>query len=81
MEKYLAEKFLTYLDESNKNIGDILFNSIFKSGERLVNLMNNLYPKIEEKTDGLRTQLEEAWKSAEDIGNFENKFNEMKNLK
>ena len=81
LEKYLAEKFLTYLDESNKNIGDILFNSIFKSGERLVNLMNNLYPKIEEKTDGLRTQLEEAWKSAEDIGNFENKFNEMKKLK
>ena len=25
---------------------DILFNSIFKSGERLVELMNNLYPRI-----------------------------------
>ena len=81
LEKYLAEKFLTYLDENNKNIGEILFKSIFKSGERLVNLMNNLYPKIEEKTDGLRTQLEEAWKSAEDIGDYENKFNEMKKLK
>ena len=43
--------------------------------------MNNLYPKIEEKTDGLRTQLEEAWKTAEDFGDFENKFNEMKKLK
>ena len=81
LEQYLADKFLTYLDESTRNIGEILFNSIFKSGERLVNLMNNLYPKIEEKTDGLRTQLEEAWKSAEDIGDFENKFNEMKKLK
>ena len=81
LEKYLADKFLSFLDENNKNIGNILFDSIFKSGERLVNLMNNLYPKIEEKTDGLRTQLEEAWKSAEDVGDFENKFNEMKKLK
>ena len=66
LQRYLADKFLTFLDENNKNIGDILFDSIFKSGAKLVNLMNILYPKIEEKTDGLRTQLEEAWKSAED---------------
>ena len=81
LQKYLADKFLTFLDENNKNIGNILFNCIFKSGERIVKLINNLYPKIEEKTDGLRTQLEEAWKSAEDIGDYENKFNEMKKLK
>ena len=79
--KILSNKFLSFLDENNKSIGDILFKSIFKSGERLVELMNNLYPKIEEKTDGLRTQLEEAWKTAEDVGDFENKFNEMKKLK
>ena len=81
LQKILSKKFLDFLDENNKNIGEILFQSIFKSGERLVELMNNLYPRIEEKTDGLRTQLEEAWKSAEDIGDFENKFNEMKKLK
>ena len=81
LQKYLANKFMTFLDENNKIIGNILFNCIFKSGERLVNLLNILYPKIEEKTDGLRTQLEEAWKSAEDIGDFENKFNETKKLK
>ena len=81
LQKILSKKFLKFLDDSNKEIGEILFNTIFKSGERLVELMNNLYPRIEEKTDGLRTQLEEAWKSAEDIGNFENKFNEMKKLK
>ena len=79
--KVLSNKFLTFLDETNKSIGDVLFKSIFKNGERLVELMNNLYPKIEEKTDGLRTQLEEAWKTAEDFGDFENKFNEMKKLK
>ena len=77
LQKLLANKFLSFLEENNKNIGDLLF----KSGERLIELINNLYPKIEEKTDGLRTQLEEAWKSAEDIGNFENKYNEMKKLK
>lgn len=81
LQRYLSDKFLTFLDDNNKSIGEILFNCIFKSGERLVNLVNNLYPKIEEKTDGLRTQLEEAWKSAEDNGDFENKFNEMKKLK
>ena len=81
LQKILAKKFLSFLEENNKGIGEILFNSIFKSGERLVELMNNLYPRIEEKTDGLRTQLEEAWKSAEDIGDFENKFNEMRKLK
>ena len=81
LQRYLADKFLTYLDEYNKNIGNILFDCIFKSGGRLVNLVNNLYPKIEEKTDGLRTQLEEAWKSAEAVGDFENKYNEMKKLK
>ena len=81
LQRYLSDKFLTFLDDNNKSIGEILFTCIFKSGERLVNLVNNLYPKIEEKTDGLRTQLEEAWKSAEDNGDFENKFNEMKKLK
>ena len=50
LQRYLADKFLTFLDENNKNIGDILFDSIFRSGEKLVNLMNILYPKIEEKT-------------------------------
>ena len=81
LQKLLSKKFLSFLDESSRDIGQILFNSIFKSGERLVDLVNNLYPRIEEKTDQLRTQLEEAWKSAEDIGDFENKFNEMKKLK
>ena len=81
LQKYLAEKFLTYLDENNKNIGKLLFDCIFKTGERLVNLVNSLYPKIEEKTDGLRSQLEEAWKSAEENGEYENKYNEMKKLR
>ena len=78
LQRYLADKFLTYLDENNKSIGKLLFDCIFKSGERLTNLINNLYPKIEEKTDGLRSQLEEAWKSAEENGDFENKYKEMK---
>ena len=81
LQKYLSEKFLSFLDENNKSIGKLIFDCIFKSGERMVNLVNNLYPKIEEKTVGLRTQLEEAWKLAQENGEFENKFNEMKKLK
>ena len=81
LQKYLADKFLTFLDETNTNIAKILFDCIFKSGERLVNLVNNLYPKIEEKTDGLRTQLEDAWKQAEENAEYESKYTEMKKLK
>ena len=81
LQKILANKLLEFLDEENKNIVNILFKSIFKSGERLIQLINNLYPRIEEKTDSLRTQLEEAWRSSEDIIDFENKYNEMKKLK
>ena len=81
LQKYLADKFMTFLDETNTNIAKILFDCIFKSGERLVNLVNNLYPKIEEKTDGLRTQLEEAWKQAEENAEYESKYTEMKKLK
>ena len=78
LQKYLADKFLSFLDENNKSIGNILFDCIFTTGEKIVKLINNLYPKIEEKTDSLRTQLEEAWRSAEDRDDYENKFNEMK---
>ena len=45
LQKLLANKFLSFLEENNKNIGDLLFKSIFKSGERLIELINNLYLK------------------------------------
>lgn len=81
LQKYLCEKFLGTLDKNDKQIGTILFKNIFQSGERLVELINNLYPKIEEKTDTLRNQLEDAWKAAEEITDFEQKFNETKKEK
>ena len=54
LEKNLAEKFLENLDEENSIIANFLFKIIFKTGDRLVNLINLLYPKIEEKTENLR---------------------------
>ena len=78
--EYLSKKFLSLLDEDMKKIGQNIFEMVFKSGRQLVELLNNLYPKIEEKTDILRNQLEHAWKAAEDISDYENKYNESKKL-
>ena len=78
LKKMLSNKFLSFLSEEDKNIGKLIFDSIFKSGERLVELLNLLYPKIEEKTDSLRNQLEEAWKIADEITDFEGKYKSAK---
>ena len=78
LKKMLSNKFLSFLDKEDKHIGKIIFESIFKTGERLVQLLNALYPKIEEKTDSLRNQLEEAWKIADEINDFEIKYKQAK---
>ncbi len=74
LQKYLSDKFIERLEDKNQEIGKLLFKNIFKSGQLLVNLINNLYPKIEEKTENLRNQLEEAWKAAEEINDYEKKY-------
>ena len=81
LKKMLSDKFLSFLNEEDKALGSLIFNSIFKTGERLVELVNMLFPKIEEKTDSLRNQLEEAWKIADDITDFEGKYKEVKKEK
>ena len=81
LKKMLAKKFLSFLNEEDKNIGNLIFDSIFKTGERLVELVNTLFPKIEEKTDSLRNQLEEAWKIADEVNDFEGKYKETKKEK
>ena len=65
LQKHLAEKYLNYLDEENNIIGNFIFKIIFNTSDRLVELINLLYPKIEEKTENLRNELEEAWKALE----------------
>ena len=81
LTKMLAKKFLSYLSEEDKNIGNLIFDTVFKTGKRLVELVNILFPKIEEKTDSLRNQLEEAWKIADEITDFEGKYKETKKEK
>ena len=81
LKKMLSNKFLSFLNEEDKNIGKLIFDSIFKTGERLVDLINKLFPKIEEKTDSLRNQLEEAWKIADETTDFEGKYKEAKKEK
>ena len=81
LQKNLAEKYLENVDEENSIIGNFLFKIIFKTGDRLINLINLLYPKIEEKTENLRNELEEAWKAAGEISDYETKYKSIKNIK
>ena len=81
LEKNLAEKYLENVDEENSIIGNFLFKIIFKTGDRLINLINLLYPKFEEKTENLRNELEEAWKAAGEISDYETKYKSIKNIK
>ena len=81
LEKYLSDKFLEYLEGENKEIASTLFNLAYKNTERLISLINILYPKIEDKINTLRNQLEEAWKSADEAADFENKLNQEKKMK
>ena len=81
LQKNLAEKYLFYLDKENSSLGNYLFKIIFQTADKLIDLINNLYPKIEEKTDNLRHQLEEAWKAAGEISDYETKYKNIKNIK
>ena len=81
LQKHLAEKYLNYLDEENNIIGNFIFKIIFNTSDRLVELINLLYPKIEEKTENLRNELEEAWKAASEISDYEKKYKNIKNTK
>ena len=78
LKKVLAKKYLSFLNKEDKDIGNIIFDTVFKTAERLVELLNMLFPKIEEKTDSLRNQLEEAWKIADETTNFEVKYKQVK---
>ena len=81
LQKILAEKFLEYLNEENGIIGNFLFKVIFLTCDKLVELINRLYPKIEEKTQNLRKELEEAWKAAGEISDYETKYKTILNTK
>lgn len=74
IQKYLSKKFLSKLSDEEREIGNLLLDNIFESGNNLVELINNLYPKIEDKTETLRNQLEDAWKAAEEITDYEEKY-------
>lgn len=78
---YFKNKYLTILEnknlEASKILGEI-FDNILKAGDFLTNIIYKLYPKIDEKTDNLRKQLDEALKAAQvvdnEIGGFEDKI-------
>ena len=81
LQKCLSEKYLEYLGKNEQYIGNYIFKMIFESADRLVNLINNLYPKIVEKTENLRNQIENAKKAAKELSDYEYTYNDMKNNK
>ena len=72
--KYLSEQYIEKLNEKNKEIASLLFNNIFNCGEKLIQIIDLIYPKIEEKYESLRSQLEDALKLSDNIVEFEQKL-------
>ena len=81
LQKCLSEKYLEFLDTKNQHIGNYIFKIIFQSADRLVNLINHLYPKIVEKTQNLRNEIENAQKAAKELSDYEYSYKDMKNNK
>ena len=77
LQKFLSDKFIEKLNDKNQEIAKLLFQIIFNSGNNLIQIINSLYPKIEEKTDNLRNQLQEAWKAADEINDYEKKYKDI----
>jgi hypothetical protein len=82
LQKILALKFYEKINDNEiKTIAQLLINNILNIGEKLVDLIEMLYPKIEEKTEVLRNQLEDAWKAADEIIDYEKKYNDVIKVK
>ena len=81
LQKCLSEKFLEDIDKKYKKIGNYIFKIIFQTSDKLVDLINHLYPKILEKTENLRNELENAKKAAKELSDYEFTYNDMKNNK
>ena len=65
--EFLTDKYLLFLDEETKNIGKVVFEAVFQSGKRCLELIEYLYPVIEAKTGIMKNQLEDAWKEVEEV--------------
>ena len=81
LQKCLSEKFLEDIDKKYKKIGNYIFKIVFQTSDKLVNLINHLYPKILEKTENLRNELENAKKAAKELSDYEFNYKDMKNNK
>ena len=64
---FFNEKFLTYLDSKDDSgkLGRMINENITKSYLLLIKIIYKLYPKINEKTQTMKMQIEEAMKAAQ----------------
>jgi hypothetical protein len=66
--KFFSNKLFEYQDIKENNSSKLpreLTDNVIRSSEHLINIIYKLYPKIDEKTDNLRRQLDEALKAAQ----------------
>lgn len=70
-------------DSDSSQLARDLTKNIKESSDQLINIIMKLYPKISEKTDNLKQQLEEALKGAQVVDNeitsFEDKIRQATN--
>ena len=78
--KYFKTKYIEIIETKDADSAKVMreiVDNILKSSDFLINIIYKLYPKIDEKTDNLRKQLDEALKAAQivdsEIGGFEDK--------
>lgn len=72
ISKFFIEKFVEYNEKKDPESSSIfkeIFNTISVSNSSIFNLLEKLYPKITEKTNILKNQLETALKEASGIDN------------
>lgn len=70
ISKFFTEKFLEYSEKKDPECTSIfreIFNTISISNSSIFSLLERLYPKITEKTNNLKNQLETALKEASGI--------------
>ncbi len=82
--KFFKNKFLEILEKKDADSSKIMkeiVDNILKSFDFLVNIIFKLYPKIDDKTENLRKQLDEALKAAHivdgEIVGFEDKIKQV----
>lgn len=77
---FFYQTFITFLEKKDNEVAklsNIISTNITKSYLTLIKLIYKLYPKITEKTQSLKTQLDEALKLSQNAINYNNDIDRL----